>query len=425
MAGKIKTLFSDKEKTEPLFPRTKTSAVSTDDGTGLDVLLEHVGYYDDSDGTGASVPVDADSLGGLPADNFASKDYVAVKIAEASMEGSDVDLSGYATKDELNAIDFPVDSVNGKTGAVVLSVSDVGAAPASHTTDKNNPHGVTAEQIGAQPELGFTPVQQGLAASGGNKIKLAWGNDGSGKYALLCYIDETHTGKIVTDNASFGGTTPIANGGTGATTAAQALVNLGAAPDGYGLGKDQGFTITSGGDCNYARENGWYYVTGALNAAHEYDHSMLVVTYGTGAIQQIAFMGSAFSSNTNIAVRKCSNGNWSAWEWINPPMSPGVEYRTTERWYNGSPVYTQIVNLGTTTEDCSFNISISGLIALVRAVPSLHNTYCTDWDIDAGVHATNQFYFCPAKTSTGVVIYARCGSNYTGKTLIAQIWYTK
>lgn len=127
MAGKIKTLFSDKEKTEPLFPRTKTSAVSADDGTGLDVLLEHVGYYDDSDGTGASVPIDADSLGGLPADNFASKDYVAVKIAEASMEGSDIDLSGYATKDELNAIDFPVDSVNGKTGAVVLTATDVGA----------------------------------------------------------------------------------------------------------------------------------------------------------------------------------------------------------------------------------------------------------------------------------------------------------
>ncbi len=37
--GKIKTLFSDKEKTEALFPRTKVKAITDDNGTGLDVLL--------------------------------------------------------------------------------------------------------------------------------------------------------------------------------------------------------------------------------------------------------------------------------------------------------------------------------------------------------------------------------------------------
>lgn len=29
-------------------------------------------------------------------------------------------------------------------------------------------------------------------------------------------------------------------------------------------------------------------------------------------------------------------------EWVNPPMEPGVEYRTTELW-NGKPVYRQLV----------------------------------------------------------------------------------
>lgn len=38
--GKIKTLFSDKENTEALFPRTKVSAVSDADGTGLDAILD-------------------------------------------------------------------------------------------------------------------------------------------------------------------------------------------------------------------------------------------------------------------------------------------------------------------------------------------------------------------------------------------------
>ena len=42
ITGKIKTLFSNPEKTEALFPRTKTSAVTNDDGISLDVLLQNV-----------------------------------------------------------------------------------------------------------------------------------------------------------------------------------------------------------------------------------------------------------------------------------------------------------------------------------------------------------------------------------------------
>lgn len=40
--GKIKTLFSDKENTEALFPRTKVKAVSDDDGVGLNVILDDI-----------------------------------------------------------------------------------------------------------------------------------------------------------------------------------------------------------------------------------------------------------------------------------------------------------------------------------------------------------------------------------------------
>lgn len=39
ITGKIKTLFADSAKTEALFPRTKVSAVSDDNGVGLDALL--------------------------------------------------------------------------------------------------------------------------------------------------------------------------------------------------------------------------------------------------------------------------------------------------------------------------------------------------------------------------------------------------
>ena len=40
LIGKIMTLFSDKDKTSPVFPRTKVNAVSDENGTGLDALLD-------------------------------------------------------------------------------------------------------------------------------------------------------------------------------------------------------------------------------------------------------------------------------------------------------------------------------------------------------------------------------------------------
>lgn len=39
------------------------------------------------------------------------------------------------------------------------------------------------------------------------------------------------------------------------------------------------------------------------------------------------------------------NTGWFPWEWVNPPMRPGVEYRTTER-YLDKPVYAKTVDMG-------------------------------------------------------------------------------
>ena len=49
-------------------------------------------------------------------------------------------------------------------------------------------------------------------------------------------------------------------------------------------------------------------------------------------------------------VRSLYNGIWYSWEWENPPMQPGVEYRTTERW-NGKAVYAMLVYLGAIPND--------------------------------------------------------------------------
>ena len=56
-----------------------------------------------------------------------------------------------------------------------------------------------------------------------------------------------------------------------------------------------------------------------------------------------------------------SSGTWYPWEWVNPPMAAGIEYRTTER-YQGKPVYVKLVNFGAlpnaTTKNVEYGDSV-------------------------------------------------------------------
>lgn len=49
------------------------------------------------------------------------------------------------------------------------------------------------------------------------------------------------------------------------------------------------------------------------------------------------------------------NSEWGPWEWVNPPMALGVEYRTTERWL-GYPVYVKTINFGAMTDGKSVEV---------------------------------------------------------------------
>lgn len=60
-------------------------------------------------------------------------------------------------------------------------------------------------------------------------------------------------------------------------------------------------------------------------------------------------------------------------EWVNPPMIPGVEYRTTER-HNGSPVYVKYINIGTLPASGSISVE-TGVHAnrVIRCETYTHN----------------------------------------------------
>ena len=124
-------------------------------------------------------------------------------------------------------------------------------------------------------------------------------------------------------------------------TAAQ----VGAAPTGYGLGTTTGKDV-SGADFNTIIENGWYSFNGGGEnmPIPTLGYSYMFVCGRPGSITQFIFQSNTELFKECIYKRTMFNGSWEEWEWVNPPMEQGVEYRTTEQW-NGKPVYVQVVDL--------------------------------------------------------------------------------
>ena len=258
--GKVKTLFINKEKTEALFPRTKLNAISDENGVGLDALMEHLAYTDEKSNDIIINTIDADSLNGVPAKDWAQKSFVTSEIAKAQLGGGsgsgDIDLSGFATKDDLSNIDFPVDSVNGKTGNVQLSAADIGARP---------------------------------------------------------------------------------------NTWLPTIAEIGAAPAGYGLG---GYTqlLNSANDLNTITGTGFFDWGSSAPANAPFTYAVMLQLHRTNGsvFQKVWQLG--VSTDKQCSCERVVNDGQGEWEWVNPPMFLGVEYRTTERWL-GMPVYCKAVNV--------------------------------------------------------------------------------
>ena len=135
------------------------------------------------------------------------------------------------------------------------------------------------------------------------------------------------------------------------------------APGGFGLGATWGNPIY---DANQAVVNGVYACADPLNCenfvtAEAMQYGPLVVFARHQNIKQIQY----FRSYKVVRFSEDSGNTWSPWEWENPPMRVGVEYRTTERW-NDAPVYAKLVNIGKIAASMSVSTGINNA-RVVRA----------------------------------------------------------
>lgn len=149
---------------------------------------------------------------------------------------------------------------------------------------------------------------------------------------------------------------------------AQARGNINAAPGGHGLG-DTVIPEAPDNDSNKIATTGWYAASDVLT-----DGWWLIssITYGD-VKYQFAYANEEASGILNGTVlqrsKKSASVDWTPWEYLNPPMQLGIEYRTTER-YLGKPVYVKTFNIPTsvfTNQKVSYAHGITNLDRIVNA----------------------------------------------------------
>ena len=91
-------------------------------------------------------------------------------------------------------------------------------------------------------------------------------------------------------------------------------------------------------------------------------------------------------SEKEFALRKKIDGVWQPWEWVNPPMKLGIEYRTVER-YNRKPVYAKLLNFGALPNSTSKSFAHG--ISSLGYVVDIYGQGVAGQDVKVSVDTTN------------------------------------
>ena len=149
------------------------------------------------------------------------------------------------------------------------------------------------------------------------------------------------------------------------------------------------------------------------------------------------FIGSLYKTQQDWAVMRLSSygteglhvskvkrvGEWHPFEYENPPMTLGVEYRTTERWQD-KPVYTKLLNIGAfpSAGAVSHYTIGTGITKILRVKGASANAgFAVPYTgTDAYLTISGTVY----EGSANVIVYVEKGE-LTADKCIAQVWYIK
>ena len=165
--------------------------------------------------------------------------------------------------------------------------------------------------------------------------------------------------------AQYGLDTTLSVPGRAADAAAVGTALAGKAPAGYGLGERETPRVD---DINSATIPGFYGLNGTYvsNYPTEYPD----IRYGTLLVERRgAQIHQTIRYGSIMATRQYGRNSleWSEWEWVNPPMEQGIEYRTTERAW-GRPVYKYLMYYGflPNATEAGVNHGIDGMTQVIK-----------------------------------------------------------
>ena len=319
-------------------------------------------------------------------------------------ELSDDAIHFYATRPPIAEVSATITFKSG-TGVITTSYESAKFHAATHS--KNGADPITPESIGA------------LSLSGGTMTgPLVLSDDPAEdlEAATKQYVDNhtsdtvLYTPQTLTDDQKT-----------------QARGNIGAAPDGFGLG-NIGKLLTPEDNLDQVKTNGWYRwkrsapPQGTLpSTIGQSMDAALIRVWGNGAVcYQESINITDDSRHGCLCVRTIYASTIFPWEWVNPPMVSGVEYRTTERFWE-RPVYYKIVDCGQIVDnkqvehgianmrDCIFCQGLRGAMPM----PSISNNDLSDpWS-----------YYVADVNRTKITL--ACGTTAAGGNCHVILKYTK
>ena len=209
----------------------------------------------------------------------------------------------------------------------------------------------------------------------------------------------------------------------------------GTAPSGFGLGGIAEKTLTTMAEIDAFKVNGVAYVdlsTGGTGDRIEKQAYGILECVATQRYYKQTF-SYYYKPNGGLSQLErvwyiFDDVDWMPWEWVNPPMLSGEEYRTIER-YMGNPVYTRMItaNFNAPGVIRITEIQNVGAKRLVGFSSSVDN-----WSIPTvtygGVTTDDGFIDCLVRVNNdgSLVVYTVTKTrDLTQKQAVVQIWYTK
>lgn len=197
------------------------------------------------------------------------------------------------------------------------------------------------------------------------------------------------------------------------------IAQIGAAPAGHGLGELQGEQPILA-DAHNIFKTGWYRVHPSVTANAPVSGVLRVEADNYRHVTLTLYTNEYLPNDTTILRQCLVDGVWQDWEFVNPPMRPGVEYRTTER-HNSRVVYTMLIDGGLSVSGQNEFIvhSIAGATIFHRqtTVGQMSGDYIANNDINNS--------WSVRTSHEGVHIRTWCGADRTGLSIQHLIKYYK